>query len=186
MAGKKNELGPTGRTVASNVKRLRLAQNLTYAELARRLEAAGRPIPVLALSRIEDGARRVDPDDLTALAAVLGVWPGALLMPRAKTPDEYVQLPGIQGTAAEFYGWFKGETLPGAHESLEHSMFEIFSRPPWQTAQGYRSSLLVKRVLTDIAQGLEEQDPDTAQAMFEFIEGRFADVGEGTDKDGNS
>lgn len=82
MAGKKNEVAATGRAVAANVKRLREEQNLGYAELSRRLdEQADRDIPPLGLRRIESHERRVDADDLVALAVALSVSPLTLLMP---------------------------------------------------------------------------------------------------------
>lgn len=64
---------------AGNIRRLREYRGLTYAEVARRLTATGQPIAVLGLRRIERGDRRVDVDDLFALAAVLGVEPSRLL-----------------------------------------------------------------------------------------------------------
>ena len=69
MAEKRNPLGPTGETLQANVIALRERQNLTYAQLSRKLKAAGRAIPELGLRRIEGGDRRVDVDDLMALAA---------------------------------------------------------------------------------------------------------------------
>ncbi|WP_433608717.1 helix-turn-helix domain-containing protein [Prescottella agglutinans] len=81
MAEKKNPLGPTGQNVASNLRRLREDANLTYAELGRRLEAVGRPIPTLGLRKIESFERRVDADDLVALALALDISPVTLLMP---------------------------------------------------------------------------------------------------------
>lgn len=171
MAGKKNELGQTGRIVAENVKRFREVQNLTYAELARRLEAVGRTIPVLGLSRIEDGARRVDPDDLTALAAALGVGPIALLMPRGATPDKPAEVTGMRGTAEELYGWMKGETLPGTPSPREHTKFQFLSLPSWQLAPDYRrNDGLVKGGMTHLARGLAEDDPTKTRYMLEFIQ----------------
>ncbi len=83
MASKRNPLGPVGEVVRQNVKTLREEQNLSLVALSRRLaELAGRPIPTLGLSRIEAGERRVDADDLVALAAALGVSPVTLLLPR--------------------------------------------------------------------------------------------------------
>lgn len=81
MTPRKNPIGPTGDNVATNVQRLRQEANLTYAELGRMLDAAGRSIPTLGLRKIEANERRVDADDLTALALVLGVSPITLLMP---------------------------------------------------------------------------------------------------------
>lgn len=86
MASKRNPLGPVGEAVRQNVKTLREEQNLSLAALSRRLsELVGRSIPTLGLSRIENGERRVDADDLVALAAALGVSPVTLLLPREDT-----------------------------------------------------------------------------------------------------
>jgi len=81
MAGKEIPLGPTGETVRANVTRYRTSAALSFAELSRQLACVGRAIAPLGLRRIESGARRVDVDDLVALAVVLGVNPNALLMP---------------------------------------------------------------------------------------------------------
>lgn len=87
-------MGPTGDTVRQNVARYRKGLNLTYAQLARDLEERGHPIPPLGLRRIEAGERRVDVDDLTALALALDVNPNALLMP----PVDGSQVPcGLTG-----------------------------------------------------------------------------------------
>jgi transcriptional regulator with XRE-family HTH domain len=67
----------------ANVKHLRQARGLTYKELAEQLGHAGRPIPVLGLARLERGERRVDVDDLVALARALGVTPHELLFANA-------------------------------------------------------------------------------------------------------
>jgi transcriptional regulator with XRE-family HTH domain len=77
--GEVRNLGPIGETVAANMRDLR--GSMTYAELSQRLAAIGRPIAVLGLSRIESGARRVDADDLVALALAFGVSPVRLLLP---------------------------------------------------------------------------------------------------------
>jgi transcriptional regulator with XRE-family HTH domain len=111
---KKNPLGPTGNTVRDNVLRYRTRMNLGYADLARRLEALGRPIPVLGLSRIERGERRVDVDDLLALAVALGVSPTSLLLPDTAAADETVSATGIDGTADDLLGWLRLFT-PSAH-----------------------------------------------------------------------
>lgn len=79
MSEKKNPLGPTGEAVRANVRRLR--GGLQYKELAQMLEDVGRPIPTLGLRRIEVGERRVDADDLMALAVVFNVSPLTLLLP---------------------------------------------------------------------------------------------------------
>jgi len=91
----KNTLGPTGHTVAANVRRLREEQRLSYAEVARRLDKFGYPIATLGLAHIEKGKRRVDADDLMALAVVLGVNPNALLLPPIGANVAFVQITGV-------------------------------------------------------------------------------------------
>jgi transcriptional regulator with XRE-family HTH domain len=75
--------GPIGVAVAQNVEQLRESRNLSYAELSRRLTELGRPIAPLGLTRIKDRKRRVDVDDLVALALALDVSPVTLLLPDA-------------------------------------------------------------------------------------------------------
>ena len=83
------ELGWAGRAVAANVRHLRGRRGLSLRALSEALERQGRHLGEDALGKIENGAkgnagrssRRVDADDLAALAAVLGVEPGDLLRP---------------------------------------------------------------------------------------------------------
>lgn len=81
MSVPKSALGDIGEAVRANVQRLRGDRRFTYVELAGILERSGRPIPVLGLRRIERGERRVDVDDLNALAIALGVTATQLLGP---------------------------------------------------------------------------------------------------------
>lgn len=78
---KQLDLGQTGRYAAAHIARERLQRGLSYAELSRRLADAGHHLPPLALRRIEAYARRVDVDDLTALAIIFEVSPNALIKP---------------------------------------------------------------------------------------------------------
>ena len=52
---------------------------MTQAELDAALATVGRPIIQSGISKIENGSRRVDVDDLVALALALGTTPHALL-----------------------------------------------------------------------------------------------------------
>jgi transcriptional regulator with XRE-family HTH domain len=74
-------LGPAGNNVRRNIRRLREQRHWSYREVEERLARIGRAIPVLAQSAIDTGERRVDVDDLVALAAVFGLTPGKLLEP---------------------------------------------------------------------------------------------------------
>ncbi|QZT60937.1 helix-turn-helix domain-containing protein [Mycolicibacterium austroafricanum] len=86
MSGKKMDLGPVGQHAAANVKALRETRRLTYADLSRILDELGRPIPPLGLRRIEAGGRRIDLDDLAALALALEVSPLTVLLPTEASP----------------------------------------------------------------------------------------------------
>lgn len=119
MAGIKKELGPTAKRVAANIRRFRRAdwQDITTAELSRRLTELGQPIPDTGITKTEQGTRRVDVDDLVAISLALAVTPNALLMP----PVDFLGASGAHrvtpaeasGTAEELWLWAQGEkTLP--------------------------------------------------------------------------
>jgi transcriptional regulator with XRE-family HTH domain len=79
MAKSDIEIGPTGKTVSENVKRLYKAQGMNLNQLSERTEKEGRKLSVSALSLIATEKRRVDVDDLMTLAAALEVSPTELL-----------------------------------------------------------------------------------------------------------
>lgn len=108
MAGKTKSNGATSRAVRENHKRLRLSRDMTWAQESRFLKKLGWDIPALALRRIEDGERRVDVDDLMALAVVLDVSPVELLLDEGESGKTDVT--GI-GTvpSADALAWTKGE-----------------------------------------------------------------------------
>lgn len=107
---KKNPLGPTGNTVASNVRRLRKKHGLEYTQLADRLAELKRPIPTLGLRRIEAGDRRVDADDLVALAVALDTNPNALLLPPSENADHVLTVTGVgMRPAWQVWKWGRGE-----------------------------------------------------------------------------
>lgn len=112
---KKNPLGPTGQTVADNIKRLR--GDTQYVKLAARLEAIGRPIPTLGLRKIESYERRVDADDLVALAAALEVSPDTLLMPHTENADDQVEITGWGPfDASEAWRWLQTDISLGWYD----------------------------------------------------------------------
>ncbi|WP_189636550.1 helix-turn-helix domain-containing protein [Rhodococcus sp. MTM3W5.2] len=121
MSEKKNPLGPTGITVAENIKRLREERRLTYVELSQTLTELGRPIATLGLSRIESGQRRVDADDLMALASALGVSPNFLLQPRGRDRDTPVEVTGTReaSTVENAYYFLEGVRTLNGDNNLE-------------------------------------------------------------------
>ncbi|GAA3272659.1 helix-turn-helix transcriptional regulator [Streptomyces lavendulae] len=133
----KTSLGPVGSTLQENVRRLREAQRLTYVELSDRLSEVGRPIPVLGLRRIERGERRVDVDDLVALALVLNVSPGSLLLPHeepagAPTDPHEHWLPLTDSTSVSWetaWRWMHGEYPPADVSRREVQDFRRENRP---------------------------------------------------------
>ena len=86
MTGKKIPLGQTGEHTRKRIADIRGDKRMSYAELSRILGGLGRPIPPLGLRRMEAGERRIDVDDLVALAVALGVSPIGLLMPDTDGP----------------------------------------------------------------------------------------------------
>lgn len=129
MPGVKSELGPTALVVAANVRQHRERMGFSFAQLSRELVRAGRDIPPLGLGRIESGERRVDVDELTALAAAFGVCPAALLMPESEDPEAIVQLTGTEKAQAQrIWSWLTG-SYP-----LTGSVLAFFNvaLPPWE------------------------------------------------------
>src|SRR6478609_7894890 len=72
--------GAVAERVRTNIKRIRQDRGLTGAQLADLLGALGRPMLPSAVNKIETGARRVDVDDLTAIALALNTTPNRLLL----------------------------------------------------------------------------------------------------------
>ncbi|GAA1085135.1 hypothetical protein GCM10009642_25020 [Nocardiopsis metallicus] len=129
-----NELGPTGQQVAANLKRLRAARGLSTTKLAELLtEEHDRPFTAGAVTRIEHGKRRVDTDDLMALAAALKVSPSAFLLPPTAAGE--VEVTGLGEVAAhDAWRWVDGQWPPGASrdpETLRRQLldFHLHSRP---------------------------------------------------------
>lgn len=142
MAGIKKEPGPTGRRVAEAIRRIRRGdkQDITTAEMSRRLTAIGQPIPDTSITKTEQGTRRVDADDLVAISLALGVTPNTLLLPQVDylgSRDWHQLTPVAGGTAEHLWQWAQGErplVPPVPDEWLGKSThpvleFSITSRP---------------------------------------------------------
>lgn len=126
--------GPTGRTVAKNLERLRRVRGLTTRQLSAELEEAGRPIPASGITRMEKGDRQVSVDDLTALAAVLRVSPSALLLPLDDAPTSTLDVTGAGAIGADVaWDWMDGRRplrFPEGEESTGVLDHELYARPP--------------------------------------------------------
>lgn len=80
-ARRSNEIGPLGMVVASKIRKLRTNRGITTEQLARRMTELGRPMFPNTITKIEKAQRRIDVDDLGALASALGVTIGQLVEP---------------------------------------------------------------------------------------------------------
>ncbi len=119
MARKVVEIGPTGRRLAANVLALRKARGLNQPQLARRMQDQGRAVHATVISKIEQLDRRVDVDDLIALAIALDVAPNRLLLPDAADDNEIDLTPAVRVPASTAWEWAAGEWPLGyrAHEA---------------------------------------------------------------------
>lgn len=145
MATGRIELGPTGKTVAANVKRLRDDKGWSLRALAKRMEEAGRRLSADALNKIENGrlvddpdhqdkplyVRRVDADDLMALAVALDVNPSALLLP--PTIEGKAEITGKSAVSTHtLWRWAQGErplVTPDNDDGTALVEFQRRSRP---------------------------------------------------------
>lgn len=131
----------TGRTVAANVKRLRAARGMSLRALSEALDGVGRKLSQDAINKIENGAekdtakqiRRVDVDDLIALAAVLRVNPSALMLPLTDDPSEMIEVTGAGRVGADqAWDWIDGRrplrVERGDYDALLE--FDLYARPP--------------------------------------------------------
>jgi hypothetical protein len=129
----------TAETVSANVKRLRMKQNLGLRGLSKKLGEVGRPLGHSAVDQIEKGTRRVDVDDLMALALALDVSPITLLMPDmhmpgADDPAKMVAVPGMDTkvSAGRLWLYLRGEA---SVTSISDLALVVNAQPEWQQAR---------------------------------------------------
>jgi transcriptional regulator with XRE-family HTH domain len=131
--------GAAGKRAARRIKQLRMERSLTQTDLAERLVAFDRSYTVSTLSRIEQGKRRLDIDDLVAIAAALDVSLDTLLLEdRDPAQAEAAQTSGDASVAdAGSHAWPplltpainrpQAFTAPSARRSGEYG--------PWSSGQ---------------------------------------------------
>lgn len=129
------EVGPTGKTVADNLARLRKVRGYSTRQLAGELERNGRSISASGITRMEKGERVVTADDLVALAAVFGVSPVSLLLPLTTAAEARVEITGA-GTVDALRAWEWGigrlplRTTP-QHERTQLAEHRLYGMPQW-------------------------------------------------------
>ncbi len=98
-------MGPSGLRVGERIRDLRQSHGLTLHQLAERLVSLDRPIDLSALAKIEKGQRRVDVDDLVALALALRVSPNWLLLPSDASDGRVELTAGFGTTGSDAWLW---------------------------------------------------------------------------------
>lgn len=131
----------TSEVVGRNVARLRTAQGDTIRKLSDSLREQGLPMSSSGITDIERGRRQVNVDQLTCIAAALGVSPMTLLMPLPEDgdPDAEVMLSGTSPeTARDMDLWLRGEQPLTASlmDDWEREGFRRQSNPPWTYKKG--------------------------------------------------
>jgi transcriptional regulator with XRE-family HTH domain len=103
--------------MAANLKQIRQERGVSYAELGRRLRALLHPILDTGIMKIEKGERRVDVDDLVALALALGVTPNRLILPDMDLPGittTYMLTPAVAGSRSPCGNGGKERGIPAS------------------------------------------------------------------------
>ena len=138
------ELGASGRAVAANVRRLRKARGWSLRALSEALARVGRGLSQDAINKIENGAeegttrqiRRVDTDDLVALAVVFGVSPAALLVPFTQWPFDVVPVTGAGDVpVVAAWEWANGKKRltyeTDRRRETQDKEYELHGQPEW-------------------------------------------------------
>lgn len=109
-AKRSNEVGAWGRRAATNVGDLRGRSGMTQEMLATAVERLGRPMTARIVSRVEQGARRIDADDLAAFALALHCTPNRLLLPGTADGEAVIEASaGRHVTELDAWQWALGE-----------------------------------------------------------------------------
>jgi hypothetical protein len=108
---------------------------MSTGRLSEQLAQLGRPIPPSGITKIEKHVRRVDADDLVALALALNVSPVALLLPAVGGATDSCDLTDeVSLPAADAWAWADGlspHSLSDADPGGDVQRFRLDSRPPY-------------------------------------------------------
>ncbi|TAM69283.1 MAG: XRE family transcriptional regulator [Microbacteriaceae bacterium] len=115
-----NPAGHTNEVVAANLRKVRQNSGVDLRELSARIKATGRAISPSALSKIENGDRRVDVDDLTVFAYALETTPAALLTPSSEETQAPAGVPESQFTPEEIQAWIQGRVKLTTEDLLRY------------------------------------------------------------------
>lgn len=176
-----------GDSLGENLRRLRERKKLTYVALSELLDEVGRPIPVLGLRRIERGERRVDADDLVALAVALNVSPAALLLPPANGQSPVKLTSALEVTAETAWKWVEGkqaavDRLEQRQDYEQRQMSYLTLTHPWVDGpSGMYPAVRLSRDLADAVDDLAtagpDADPSELAATIRLARRRYAQLG---------
>lgn len=169
-----NDVGPTGAQLAENLRRIRGERGLSTARLSELLQAVGRPIQPTGITKIEKGERKVDVDDLLALAAVLRVSPATLLLPPVadNTATDITAVGSVPAWKA--WRWMDGrEPIKEPFDEDDFADFQMHARPKGKR----RYQMLGERSDEELAKRREDVEeigrrlyPDDPQARAAHVE----------------
>jgi len=127
----------TAEAVSANVIRLRSEQNLGLRALSDRLKSIRPSLRHSTIDAIERGTRRVDVDDLVALALALKTTPATLLMPAVDDQTEMVAVTGMstKESAAKWWLYLQADPSGAAVVGLSPAAFIANTHPTWQQAR---------------------------------------------------
>lgn len=176
------EQGPIGRAVAENVGAVRKRRGWSQSTLSAKLGELGRPILTSGVAKIEAGDRRVDVDDLLALAAALNVSPARLLLPDGSEDDLVSVTENLTRPAWSVWQWAEGlYALPQADGSIDDAADLALHdlRPAWQRREwSHPLSVAVRRLTANSRRVVRHAlRPDRKSAALKrCVENCLADV----------
>lgn len=121
-----NPAGNTNQHVAANMRAARQAIGMDLRTFAEQVKDAGRAMSASALSKIENGDRRVDVDDLIVFAYVLRTTPAALLAPPDGGPAP-TGVPDGRHSVEELRIWVHGRVKLTTEDLLRYWKEEWFN-----------------------------------------------------------
>lgn len=166
---------PVRQTVAANVARLRKDRQLTVRQLSAELEALGHRLLPSAVTKIEQGTRSVDVEDLVALAVALRVNPSALLLPPVAGNEPVLLTPTKAVEAGYAWRWADGlSPLPRGHtgwgDNPEEDLddWQLYARPGvLRRLAQHPLQQAVSKLSTNAARLLHESK--TPPALLDFL-----------------
>ena len=157
---------------AANLAAIRKRRELSVRALSDRLTGLGVRLLPSGVTKIEQGQRGLDVNELVALAVALNVSPTRLLLPNGQ-PDDPVQLtPGLRVRAWQAWEWMTDHAALPADSSRAYKderlgwLRDMFEHPLYQGVE--QRLLMAGRMIRELAN--EEQRPDLALVATNAID----------------